>query len=276
MKNLIVYPTDFSRCAENALTFAVPLAKVLNCTLKVVHYIDFIGISDTEAHYRSVLEEIGKIEREASIKLKKLQRQVEKQEVKCEFQVIKGRNISEHTEFLEELDPRFVVMGTTGSGSFENKVMGSLTYKVIKHTYLPVLAIPEKATFQGIRKIVFATDYENKDLDSIGSLAEIAKHFNAAIEVVHICEDPDYDKSEQVFFDDYRKFISKRTDYQNIDFKLLHWKNVEERLAIFLNDSQADLLAMITRKRNFFDRLFHGSLAKKMIYHTHIPLFVYS
>ena len=36
------------------------------------------------------------------------------------------------------------------------------------------------------------------------------------------------------------------------------------------------MLAMVTYKRKFWDRIFHPSLTKRMSYHTKIPLLAFS
>ena len=139
----------------------------------------------------------------------------------------------------------------------------------------PVLAVPHQATFQGFKNMVFATDFENKDIDSIGLLIEVAKHFNSHIEVVHIMEADNKAQAKQDQFDDYRRHITEQYGYEKMDFKLLQWDKVEQRLSIFLKESDADLLALVSKSRSFVDRLFTSSLTKKMAYHTHIPLLAF-
>ena len=56
MERLIIYPTDFSACAENALTFAIEIAQKMNCNLKAVHAINVAGISASEATPMRVLD----------------------------------------------------------------------------------------------------------------------------------------------------------------------------------------------------------------------------
>ena len=277
MERVIIYPTDFSACAENALPFAIGMAQAMNCKLVAVHAIDIGGISASEESPARVLDDIKLLERKAEQQLRIIKDRARKSQIECKSEVIKGgRKVSFFSEYLEEADPLMVVMGTIGSGGLENMVMGSLTYKLIKNTTFPFLAVPEKATFNGLQKIIFASDYHVKDEDSIRFLVEIAQHFKAAIEVVHLFEGAVPDKGEQMLFNDFKKYISKRISYPKTDFKLLHCQNVDERLDLFLNESKGDLLALVTRKRNFIDHLFHVGITKKMIYHTHIPLLVFS
>lgn len=45
---LIVYPTDFSDCAKNALAYVIAMGKALKCKIKIVHGIEIAGIAISE------------------------------------------------------------------------------------------------------------------------------------------------------------------------------------------------------------------------------------
>lgn len=275
-KGVIVYPTDFSTCANNALNFAIAMAQAVKSKIKVVHFIDIDNIIASEITATIALREIKQLEKTSKRKIKKLVDKVKRYDVECtsEIIIINRRMISWLPEYLEELSPKLVVMGTTGSGGFENKVMGSLTYKVIRNTDFPVLAVPQKASYKGFKHIIFATDYQKKDIDNLNYLVSIAQYFKASIDAVHIAEGAFSDDTEEVFLDDFKKAVGKKTSYP-VDLRLLYWEDVEERLAILLKETKADLLALVTRKRNFIDRLFEKGLTKRMVYHTHTPLLAF-
>lgn len=276
--NLLLCPVDFSRCANNALNFAIPLSKALNCKIKLVHNVDLRSIALGEMNEWKVLEKLGELEESATKKLKKLQEQVQQKGLNCEYQVIRGEKVSELVELIEELKPMLVVMGTTGAGGFKNKIMGSLTYRVINQTTVPVLAVPENASFDDLSTIMFATDFENPDLSAYTLLVKIATYFNSELDIVRIFETSDKGEKEgeSMFLKEYKDYVSKHVSYPRMDYKLLYWEKVEDQLAVFLEDSQVDVLALLDQEPNFFKRLFGGGLIKKMFYHTNIPLLVFT
>lgn len=271
----IVYPTDFSACAENALPYAIAVAMTLNYKIQIVHSIDAGGILKSEINPRRVLEQIQVLEEKAQSQLLRIKSNVEKSGIACSTEVIQGETLSWLSIYLNEKKPCLVVMGTKGAGTLENKVFGSNTYRVIKKTNIPIMAIPEKASYKGFEKMIFATDYEEKETENINFLIKLAKHHKASIEVVHVLETAFKNKEEKHYAHKLRDELAKKLSYGKLDYKFLYWDDIEERLEILLKESNADLLALVERKRNFIDRLFHKSVIKKMVNHTQVPLLIF-
>jgi hypothetical protein len=55
MEKILIHPTDFSECANNALNFAILIAKKLNLKISLVHSLDL----DTTPHYECNLMELN-------------------------------------------------------------------------------------------------------------------------------------------------------------------------------------------------------------------------
>jgi len=165
-----------------------------------------------------------------------------------------------------------VVMGTKGASGLEELVLGSNTSAVMERSSCPVLAVPGKASFHGFKKIVFATNYSEGDIQSLNFLSGIASVFDAEIMIVHI----DYvirdDEFESTLFKLYRDKIEEEVAYKKFSFHLIPMMNVAKGLNSVVEENQVDLIAVSTRKRNIITRLFDRSLTKKLACHTHIPL----
>jgi nucleotide-binding universal stress UspA family protein len=56
---------------------------------------------------------------------------------------------------------------------------------------------------------------------------------------------------------------------------LLDGKNTEEAVSDFARETNADILAVSTRRRNLLERLVSPSVTRKFAYHTHIPLLAF-
>ena len=63
---------------------------------------------------------------------------------------------------------------------------------------------------------------------------------------------------------------------RDLVFKLLYGEVAQHELLKLLEQSKPDILALITRKRNFIERIFDKSLSKKMVNHIHTPILVFS
>ncbi|GEM_PF-1772860 len=272
----IIYPTDFSECAENAMQYAMAIAKAMKCEVLIVYSVDVSNIVKQDENPVRVMEEIQLQEGKAKNGLRKIKREMEANDIVCNTEILKDSGISWLPEYIEKQKPYLVVMGTTGSGSLEKKLFGSNTYRVITKTHFPLLVVPKDAIFKGFEKMIFATDFEQKDTENIEFLIKIARHYKASIDVVNVTETAFESEEEKVHIDTLKNELSKTNRYGNMQYKFLRWDNVEERLEILLKESNANLLALVNKKKSFIDRLFYKSIVKKMVYRTKIPLLIFS
>ena len=107
-------------------------------------------------------------------------------------------------------------------------------------------------------------------------MTEIATYFHSNIRAVHVAEGEFKDQTEAIFLTDFEAKVSAEIPYQQIDFQLLYSNNIEDRLQAMIKEDDIDLLVLVTQKRSFFERFFGTSLTKQMVYHTHIPILVFS
>lgn len=55
-------------------------------------------------------------------------------------------------------------------------------------------------------------------------------------------------------------------------YHFLNNKDVEEGLTGFAEKNNLDLLIIVPKKHNIFDKLFHKSHTKKLMLETHVPV----
>lgn len=272
---LIVYPTDFSDCAKNALAYAIAMGKALKCKIKIVHAIEIGGIGTSEENPSIFLETITVLEEYAEQMLIKLKKEIESFGLECDYNVLQGRTLF-LKDYMESLNPLMIVMGTIGKNNIENKIFGSQAAQAIRNPKSIVLVIPEKAKYNNLSEIVFATDYHIKDKTCIELIKKIKTYFKANLRVIHICEDINSIKQERHNLLKLEHEISKSSNSKKLRFEMLYGEDTEDKLLEFLEKSKPDMLCLITRKRNFVERIFDRSLAKKMVNHTNIPVLVFS
>ena len=272
---LIVYPTDFSDCAKNAMTYTIAMGKALKCKIKIVHAIEISSLASYEENPNILLNTIRSLEEQAKKELVRLKKEIEAFDLECEYDIVQGRTLF-LKEYIENLNPLMIVMGTIGKNGLENKIFGSLAAQVIYNPKSIVLAIPQKATFNSLSEIVFATDYHIKDKVCIEFIKKLTKHFSANLRIIHICENEEYLEQKRNFLLKLENEISQVITSQNIYSELLYGESVDDTLLEFLENAKPDMLALITRKRNFIERIFDKSLSKKMVNHTNVPVLVFS
>jgi len=257
----IVSPIDFSSCSLNALSFAAEIAKRSKVNLIIV------TVPGTD-------------EEEAATKLKAVEGDLRKQfanDLNCETRVLKGSVIDALTSFIDENHPDLVVMGTHGATGLKRILMGSNTVKVLANTKIPVLVIPEVASFEnflhtGKNRIVLATDLDSlEDEEVLDTLKTIALMMVApGISVLSVRPKntilPDYQELERNFL---LAFFKPEIETERIT---VFSSNVISGINFYLEKkSDTGLVAMIARDSG---DLIQKHFTREMASHTHLPLLV--
>jgi len=164
--------------------------------------------------------------------------------------------------------PICVVMGTQGASGLQEALFGSNTASVIKHGSFPVIAVPGKAEYRAPKRILLADDGGPVSRDALALLLDIARWSQSELRIARVV-------NEQVTADD-----SRTQAYDQLlggiphSQQFLSAEHVETALNDLAEQGDADMLAVLHRKRGLFQGLFHRSTAAKLAMHTHLPLLV--
>lgn len=273
----ILVPTDLSNSSVAAIKYALYFAKELNYNIHIIHVID---VPDLE---RFVVEEEVKIMGHQKI-LRKLNEFVEEKaltdntdfkDINISFHVERGNATSEILKLSHSIQPILIIMGACGNGAsqWDSFWLGGTTKRVVKRAKTPVLVIPEKAKFQPIHKIVFASDFILEDLEIINSLLTFARQFEATIEVIHV-KDSDGEVNEPVLKYLRSKFIPQ-IESGILSFKLIEGDNVSESLNEYVANNGISMLAVLDERDSFITQLFNLSISYKIASHASIPTLVF-
>ncbi len=276
MKNILI-PTDFSENSWNAILYALSFLKKTKCNfylLHVSHIDEMIGGSSFYDSKDAVLEKITHSGKE---QMKMLLKKIEKLPLNTKHRFF---TINEYIFFvdairkqIEEKHIDFIVMGTKGASGLKEKTIGSNTGDVITKVKCPVLVIPEKATYVAPKEIAFPTDYNiyyrSRVLDTITNI--LTKN-DTALRVLHIA------KKDQELTDLQKKNKDYLNDYLQDDiehsFHFLSNPNIEEAVQCFVESRDIDMIMMIAKNLNFFQRILFHPTVEKISYHTDIPFLV--
>jgi nucleotide-binding universal stress UspA family protein len=264
----ILFPTDFSPVSKNAFDYAIKLAKDIDAKVDVIN-IYSLPISDNGSmlpeYIDSMLEEK---EKHIEVELKEF--------IKGNHNGNLGKTTAQYGIFVyqdlidkaREENYDLIVMGTKGERNLFEKIMGSVTTHTMMNAPCPVLAIPEKAKYNGIESIAYATDFVPKDEKAIDQLIKFSETLEAKVHFVHVETEPAIgDMRETIEIDRY--------PFENTDFALLNRKTVMDGLDSYIESKKVDILAMFIPRRKLWERLFHRSFTKQMTFHSHTPLLVF-
>lgn len=269
MKKILV-PTDRSDNANHALNYALNLFKEEEIEFVLFQSFDIpvytadmpvpINVVGTEEIERILQEDIKKLEEDNS-------------ESKFTFSTrVEQGSLSLNIEGLvEEMGIDLVVMGTKGASGLAAAVIGSNTADVIQAATCPVLAVPESADVSALpNQILFATD--NKGLSSadvISPLVHISKKIGSHIHLMNVL-----DEGKMTSVDEAVAGLNLDHLLEEVEHTF-HFENSNDKahaIEEYLNEHNIDMLAVIPRKNNFFDAIFHRSVTRKLTLHTKVPL----
>lgn len=264
----ILIPIDFSDCSINALRYGLSYAEKMESNPEIIiahgYHIPVPAAEFSMSLNATVLEEFKKDAEDKYSKLKQEIPELNKPEVT--FDIKLAFVLDAILKCVEEEDPDLVIMGTKGSSGLNEVIFGSNTSGVIKASKVPVIAVPDTFKEGHISRITLAMDY--KEVDNISTLdiiKRLSNQYNAPVDIVHI-EVGDEESLNAV--NNIAKF------FEDIDheFHVIDQDNITDGINEFLSKSNSDLLAMLPRKHNLFERLFSRSITTRMAHHTKVPL----
>ncbi len=158
----------------------------------------------------------------------------------------------------------------------KDQMIGDSDVDIIRHTNCPVWIIPKEINYHPYKNVVYATDYNESDVQTMKNLAQLIKPYTPNITALHITESLDFD--EQVKKVGFRDMLTEKIRYKNIDVKTFidqDGKDVVESINEYVEGNNTDLIVLLKENRHFLDRIFKVSSAKKLIRHAHQPVLVY-
>ncbi len=272
MKTILV-PTDFSVNAENALHFAIILAKQQKATLILLHVYQ-MPIAVSPVPFNLLILEKEEAKENATTKLRTLSAQIDHAGgISYEYLLEEGETVEAISNIVKVKNVDLIVMGTKGASGLAGVIFGSIATSVIEKVTCPVMSIPERTSLiKPIKKITYATDYNTNDNLIIGKIIEIAEPINAQVTIIHISGSEISPNEESKLRSSFMKKVNDVISYNNISFQMLHGQDVEEQLEKYIADESTDILILATHHRSFFDRLFEKSITKDLALKATIPL----
>lgn len=275
MKTILVL-TDFSNRADYVADFAVNMAVRDGSNLVFCHVM--------EAHSGQVTDnQVSNEKPESRSDLKKFKDKFKKK-VKIsgklsEFKpaidcIIERGNFAEAVEkIVDEKLVDLVVIGSKKTNYVSRFQFGSQTYILPDMIKCPVLLIPEGLKFQGINTIVYATDLPVNNQKALRFLAQLAQPFNATIKVNHITKTSFAGKLSEFTI---AKSLNDQlgTDYPPVFYNTLKEDSLTAGLLEMIGRDKINILALVHRKYQFLEGLFHESLSKLMPDRSSIPLLI--
>lgn len=274
MKRIIV-PVDFSNVAESAFTFALEIASRYKAELLLFHNFE-VPVVESQffpVNYMDVYSSLEMAEfdffKDKVAELRKIAEGKNLSHVAMSHILTDGDLLYNLKDVIQREKIDFVVMGTSGADNWFENLVGTNTGSLILDVNVPVLTIPENTKFKEIQTVGFTTRFRDKDQIALESVLKFSKTFNSKVKCLYV-KTENSDVSEETIDKWRTKFTSK-----NVQFYIVYDDDVEGAVNDFLVSQEIDVLAMLTYKRSFFQKIFHSSMTKKMAQNLTIPVLAF-
>lgn len=263
----ILFTTEFSEHAESVYRYALELARAFDSTITLG--IPF-GKPETSTDISSTEEK-----RERAIK--RLQEFAQKhtpdsfKHITLQYDAIHAYPGEGIIKLCENNKSDLLIMSMTGSSAAADQHFSDTTLNVLRKASVPVLAVPATATFNGLKRLVFSTDFQFKDIIALNMLRRWSEEFNSAIMTVHVLGRQDERAEDREKMEALQRAYA---GHSQMHFKLLPSGKTKAELIDYLEENEAEVLAMTTSKRSGLWALLENSTTRKMARSVKIPLLV--
>ena len=257
----ILCPTDFSETAQNSIAYAAKIAQVSNAELVLFHEHSLWSLSTEEIIMGSNVR-TARIAEELEEACAQISQAFH---ISCTANVVaSGQTL---VSLIEKYEDEFdlIVMGIDNRFDFLTYLAGSRAFQVSKNTRLPLVLVPKNYVFKSIDHIAFAFDPIEKRETNVTQLtewAEIWKSEVSLLEAVH--------SDKQVV-----TAVGESKGSLQIPVEQIEKAHTASSIHAYMISGKADMLALYSRNRGFFERLFHASVIKDLSSRAVYPLFIF-
>jgi len=285
----ILVPIDFSDYSINACYFALHLAERTGAGIRLFHaffnpMVDAMTFPDAFTYQSNMADIFHELEQNAGKEMKRFSKKLKKysklknlKNSSVDTEITAGQPNDEIENIIGEFRPDIIVIGTRGHGEQANEVLGSVAARVIDTAGIPVLLVTQDARLRDddIIKVLYATNFDDSDFEALKSLTGILSGFRISVDCVHFKTGDETSGNSEKMSDMKALFMEK---IKNVDLKchIIESENIISGLDHFVEVHDIDLIAITHKKRNMFYRLLNPSLAKKLLFQTKRPVFVFN
>jgi nucleotide-binding universal stress UspA family protein len=262
----ILCPTDFSNCSVNACRWATQfLGNLGGGQLELLHCINIVSRSAMFIKLDDVYRE--RAEEDLSELIKALQAITPL--VAITAKVVKSDPKNFLPDYLKRKDFDLVVTGTKGLTALKDMTVGSVTAHLIDRSEVPVLTIPAKSAYTPVKQLVLGVD--NQSLvkkDALAPLLKMLDRSTAQLQVVHTLKEEE--SASELHPEVAAELAGVSYQFSNISAN----NSVAQALTQFCHSHDADILVLVHRQRQWWERLFYNSLTKSSLFEIELPFLI--
>ena len=278
--NKILWSTDFSDEAQEALLYADAFAKTFDAKIVALHVVPDIS----PALYDAALIVKGELENRVAFVREEAQKKFDSfkkaKNLKFEALVKEGNAAKKIIETAEEEKADLIVLGRKGLSAIEKLFIGSVANQVLRSSPIPLLLTKKKTGKSRFKKILVPTDFSEQEEVERDFAWKLAKGFDSALTLLHVLELHDYEFTPRALdemFDAVEKRFKKREKKEKEDIPVSEdvYRAINAAVGIvdYADTHKFDMIVISTCVQSKIERFFLGSTTEKVISYTQVPVF---
>ncbi|QTY27215.1 universal stress protein [Flavobacterium sp. CS20] len=274
MKKILI-PVDFSKPSENALRVAAELARKNDAELYVLHVVEMAETLFGTEQFNINDEQIVFFMKMVKKRFTKFLDKPYLEGLKVIDTVELGSPTMGIKELQEEKEIDFVVMGSNGASGIDEILIGSNTEKVVRHSKVPVLVVKQELEKLEINNIVFASNFDEENLNAFKKAKSFADSFDANLHLLYVNLPGNQFYSSEEITHQIKSFLDKAnmSDFENI--KIYNDYTIELGVINGAKALKADIIAMPTHGRKGLSHFFNGSIGEDVVNHSTLPVITF-
>lgn len=291
----VLFPTDFSECADQALGLALRFAEAHGAELHMFHAV-VLHAADPANPAMQFPNEERVVEELREIAGSRMEASVQRHPTgEVRIQRVQQRAISPVAGILDYADEHemdLIVMGTHGRRALGRMLMGSVAREVVRQANCPVLTVRaggDAEVGREIRRILVPVDFSDYARLGFDYAVQVAETFGAHLQVLHVVEEalyPDFyypilassgdvpaetrDRLEEAL-GEWMEEAGGRPDDVDLELHVGAGRAASE-IATFAEEHASDLIVLCSHGRTGLERVLVGSVAEGTIRRAPCPV----
>lgn len=292
----VLYPTDFSSCAEVAMPYALQLARRHGAVLHVLYVAPTFGVDPIRGAFDAQVNDqafYAHVREEADTHMTALLAPLESETVS--IRQVHRRGMAPGPVLLdyaaaEAID--VIVMGTHGRRGARRMLLGSVAEEVLRRAACPVLTVPAKPDGPAeatIRRLLVPIDFSSFSHEALLYAHELATLYDAALDLVYVLDSSTHPELYAVALVEHGRLLARleadaRTRLEQlckpleappggVDFHVRVGYTPKE-IIDFAAERDVDLMVMASHGRTGLERFLLGSITEHVLRGATCPIFV--
>jgi len=283
----ILVAVDFSDYSYKACQIAFGIAKDINAKVKILHVYHHIYFPSS-IPFADTLKEVkdegllNKSRRQMLQLCCDIDEMILNEEWPCvnySYSLREGNVEDEIENFIEEYKPILLVLGTKGKDNNKTDLLGRVTADIIEMTSTPIIAVPENSPINSlgdIQHVALLTSLQKRDRNDFNFLVNILKPYShIKLTLVHLNlytkKGEKWSENDLIKIKEHFKSLYPGV---NVEYKLIDTSDMIGAVHDFIQKENVNILALNTRRRSMWGRMFLPSVSRKMLDNPDICLFI--